>query len=68
MHPLATRPALYLDERADRAIAALTRRLAHAARRTFVPHDFLLPLLDPDLLEPPAAQPPDQTVDHSLQQ
>lgn len=46
-----------LDEHCDRIIAALTRRLAAAARsrprtlEAFAAHDLLVPVLRPDLLD-----------------
>jgi hypothetical protein len=58
---LRSRPLL--DARYDRVVAALTRRLAAAAQTareeppTPAAHDFLVPLLRPDLLDHPVELP-----------
>ena len=49
-------PAPLLDATCDRIVAALTQRLAKAARttETFAPsaqHDFLVPVVHPELTE-----------------
>ena len=55
--PPASPPTLpTLDATCDRIIANLTRRLAQAAQQietthSFTAHDFLVPVLDPDLTE-----------------
>lgn len=60
MNPPA-QPAPSLDPTCDRVVAALTRRLAEAARATPIPrstahHDFLVPVTHPELAEPSATR------------
>lgn len=57
MNPPA-QPAPLLDATCDRVVAALTRRLAEAARAVPAPepsahHDFLVPVMHPELAERP---------------
>tara|TARA_R110002074_G_scaffold266135_1_gene438318 strand:+ start:334 stop:531 length:198 start_codon:yes stop_codon:yes gene_type:complete len=61
MNPTPPPTAPLLDATCNRIVAALTQRLAKAARatETFAPtaqHDFLVPIMHPELTERAVAQ------------